>query len=228
MGRSRRVRPKFDLCRQVIRTDPLTKQSWPATKVRFLVESDLERRRDDKMTLDRSLSVEIARLSLQGIKPVACDRPGAHAYDVRNVPFVVEKRYQLTKLIGNGSYGVVVAAVDTATNERVAIKKVGALFDDLEDAKRILREIRLMRMLQHENVRNIDFSGTCGCKTSCLLRRNDVANCKEGLRYTSPHAYTAAATNGYGGTRVSNRLQRDLYGQPSLPTRPRKSDCIEG
>ena len=35
----------------------------------------------------------------------------------------------------------------------MAIKKVNKAFVDLVDAKRALREIRLMRHLEHENVR---------------------------------------------------------------------------
>jgi len=36
---------------------------------------------------------------------------------------------------------------------QVAIKKIPKAFDDLVDAKRILREIKLLRHFKHENVR---------------------------------------------------------------------------
>lgn len=39
------------------------------------------------------------------------------------------------------------------TNEEVAIKKIGNAFDNRIDAKRTLREIKLLRHLDHENVR---------------------------------------------------------------------------
>jgi hypothetical protein len=47
------------------------------------------------------------------------------------------------------------AAEDTKTAAKVAIKKVGRVFKDLTDAKRIVREIKLMRHFDHENVRGL-------------------------------------------------------------------------
>ncbi len=44
------------------------------------------------------------------------------------------------------------AAVDELQGKQVAVKKVRNAFDDKTDAKRILREIRLMRCLSHPNV----------------------------------------------------------------------------
>jgi mitogen-activated protein kinase 1/3 len=38
------------------------------------------------------------------------------------------------------------------TNERVAIKKVSKVFENLTDARRTLREIKLMQHLEHDNV----------------------------------------------------------------------------
>lgn len=67
--------------------------------------------------------------------------------------FYVDKRYQELIQIGDGSYGYVAAATDTVTGRRVAIKKIKDTFLDIVDAKRILREIKLLRHFQsHENV----------------------------------------------------------------------------
>lgn len=44
------------------------------------------------------------------------------------------------------------AAINKATNEEIAIKKIGNAFDNRIDAKRTLREIKLLRHLDHENV----------------------------------------------------------------------------
>jgi len=50
----------------------------------------------------------------------------------------------------------VVQAKDAKNNDKkVAIKRFCGVFDDLIDAKRILREIMLLRMLKHENLINI-------------------------------------------------------------------------
>lgn len=44
------------------------------------------------------------------------------------------------------------AAVNSDTHEEVAIKKIGNAFDNRIDAKRTLREIKLLRHMDHENV----------------------------------------------------------------------------
>ena len=44
------------------------------------------------------------------------------------------------------------ASLNTLTNKKVAIKKITNAFKDLIDAKRILREIKLLRFFRHENV----------------------------------------------------------------------------
>lgn len=46
------------------------------------------------------------------------------------------------------------SALNKETNKKVAIKKIPKAFNDLTDAKRILREIKLMRHFEHENVRH--------------------------------------------------------------------------
>jgi len=67
--------------------------------------------------------------------------------------FTVDIRYQKLKRIGSGAYGIVCSAVDQVTGMKVAIKKVGDVFADLVDAKRILREIRILTHLSpHKNI----------------------------------------------------------------------------
>jgi mitogen-activated protein kinase 1/3 len=68
------------------------------------------------------------------------------------VTFIVDSRYEYIKKIGQGAYGVVVSALDRKTNTKVAIKKVSNAFEDLVDAKRILREIKLLSFFNHENI----------------------------------------------------------------------------
>lgn len=45
--------------------------------------------------------------------------------------------------------------MDSETKAKVAIKKIPRAFDDVVDAKRILREITLLRQMEHENIVNI-------------------------------------------------------------------------
>ncbi|XP_058778308.1 mitogen-activated protein kinase 4-like [Vicia villosa] len=54
--------------------------------------------------------------------------------------------------IGRGAYGIVCAAVNSDTREEVAIKKIANTFDNITDAKRTLREIKLLRHMDHENI----------------------------------------------------------------------------
>ncbi|XP_074263346.1 mitogen-activated protein kinase homolog MMK2-like [Silene latifolia] len=54
--------------------------------------------------------------------------------------------------VGRGAYGIVCAAVNSETREEVAIKKISNAFDNRVDAKRTLREIKLLCHMSHDNV----------------------------------------------------------------------------
>jgi len=67
--------------------------------------------------------------------------------------FEVTEKYDLQYAIGEGSYGIVCSAIDTELNEKSAIKKIIGLFEhEFEFQKRILREIKILKHLQHENI----------------------------------------------------------------------------
>eukprot|EP00605_Chrysophyceae_sp_TOSAG23-4_P002258 GSChrysophyteH1.ASY1.ANO1.2502.1 assembled CDS len=71
--------------------------------------------------------------------------------------FFCDRRYQNLRPIGDGSYGFVASGVDTKTGNKVAIKKIKDVFADVVDAKRILREIKLLRHFsRHENIITIN------------------------------------------------------------------------
>lgn len=61
-------------------------------------------------------------------------------------------RYNVLDVVGQGAYGVVCAAHDEDRDESVAIKKIFNPFEHVTCAKRTLREIRLLRLLQHDNI----------------------------------------------------------------------------
>lgn len=69
--------------------------------------------------------------------------------------FEVDAKYAPIKPIGKGAYGVVCSAREVETNRKVAIKKIVNVFENVVDAKRTLREIKLLRHLRHENVIDI-------------------------------------------------------------------------
>ncbi|GMF27601.1 unnamed protein product [Phytophthora fragariaefolia] len=109
--------------------------------------------------------------------------PDFHCVTVSRDVFEVRSHYVNLRPVGGGSYGIVCSAEDTvlsssnSSNEtrtaslsivmsvlafpqlrgrKVAIKKITDVFDDLTDAKRILREMKLLRHLGvHENIINI-------------------------------------------------------------------------
>ncbi|OEH77535.1 CMGC MAPK family protein [Cyclospora cayetanensis] len=68
--------------------------------------------------------------------------------------WVIPQRFRYLKRIGSGAYGCVASFEETAEKavSKVAVKKIGDLFRDLVDAKRILREIKILKALQHENM----------------------------------------------------------------------------
>ncbi|CAM8960826.1 unnamed protein product [Rhodiola kirilowii] len=67
--------------------------------------------------------------------------------------FQVSRKYvPPIRPVGRGAYGLVCAVVDSETSEEVAIKKISNVFGNIIDAKRTLREIKILRHLDHENV----------------------------------------------------------------------------
>jgi mitogen-activated protein kinase 1/3 len=75
-----------------------------------------------------------------------------HMFKASGSFFEVPVRYNMIRQIGTGAYGVVISATDKVSQTEVAIKKISRAFEDPVDAKRILREIKLMKMFNHENV----------------------------------------------------------------------------
>ena len=88
-----------------------------------------------------------------------------HTFTQGNNVFTVDNKYVFEKVMGTGAYGVVVKCkVDTSKSvdgkstpedpnaEQVAIKAIPRAFHDEIDAKRILREIKLLKHLKHHNV----------------------------------------------------------------------------
>ncbi len=78
--------------------------------------------------------------------------PGKHKFSVNKTVFEIDTRYEPIRAVGKGAYGVVCSAKDTVTGKKVAIKKITNAFDNVTDARRTLREIRLLRSLKHENI----------------------------------------------------------------------------
>ena len=60
-------------------------------------------------------------------------------------------QYQSLQYLGQGAYGIVVSAMDTVANERVAIKKISP-FEHQTYCQRTLREVKILTRLKHDNI----------------------------------------------------------------------------
>eukprot|EP00906_Rhabdomonas_costata_P019645 RCo028634 len=80
---------------------------------------------------------------------------GKKSYVIKGNNFEVPECYVVTARLGQGSYGMVVQAIDTRSGDKVAIKKCASVFKYPEDGKRILREIKLMQIMNHRNVLSV-------------------------------------------------------------------------
>ena len=82
-------------------------------------------------------------------------------YQLRTIPckeynynqeiFYLPIRYKPGDLIGSGAYDAVINAFDNKTNTNIAIKKLKSITDAV-DLKRVLREVMIMKYVQHENI----------------------------------------------------------------------------
>lgn len=66
--------------------------------------------------------------------------------------FAVPKRYIHLTPKGLGAQGMVCAALDTVTQQNVAIKKLSRPFQNVTHAKRAYREFKLMKLVNHKNI----------------------------------------------------------------------------
>ena len=82
-------------------------------------------------------------------------RSARKTYNIRGIPYEVEERYVVNNLLGRGAYGTVCSAYDSVLNKNVAIKRISHLFDDLVDARRVWREVSLLRLLRDSKARHI-------------------------------------------------------------------------
>lgn len=72
----------------------------------------------------------------------------------QNSEFTFMKNYEIIEVVGRGSYGVVVKAVEIETNQHVAIKKILIPHEQcmVNDRKKFLREITILTKIQHPNL----------------------------------------------------------------------------
>mmetsp|Transcript_131620 Transcript_131620/g.421061 ORF Transcript_131620/g.421061 Transcript_131620/m.421061 type:complete len:406 (+) Transcript_131620:114-1331(+) len=96
--------------------------------------------------------------------PVDSLRLETHSYLVQGTKFDVDKRYRILEPVSHGAYGIVCSAHDSILGENLAVKKIESVFEHITITKRTLRELRLLRHLQHENLMQVKNLLICGPK----------------------------------------------------------------
>ena len=86
-------------------------------------------------------------------------------YSVNESSFAVPSQYHVLEPIGQGVYGLVCSALNKSSGEHVAIKKIEKAFDHIMFTKRALRELRILRYLNHDNIIQIRDVYVSGGKT---------------------------------------------------------------
>lgn len=84
------------------------------------------------------------------------DSVGKNQWTICGNKFEVDDKYEIIEAMGQGAYGIVVAAKDTQAedvdNNLVAIKKIERAFEHKIFMQRTLRELKILRLLQHDNI----------------------------------------------------------------------------
>eukprot|EP01084_Bolivina_argentea_P006097 11536_1 len=73
-------------------------------------------------------------------------------YRVKNEKIVIYNYYNPVRIIGSGAYDVVCEAVNTLTSKKCAIKKMKGVFDHVINARKILREFKLLTYMKHKDI----------------------------------------------------------------------------
>ena len=71
--------------------------------------------------------------------------------------FVNVRQYEKVEKIGEGTYGVVYKARDRVTNETIALKKIRLEQEDEGVPSTAIREISLLKEMQHCNIVRYSF-----------------------------------------------------------------------
>jgi serine/threonine protein kinase len=110
-------------------------------------------------------------------------------------------KYEVLGVVGEGAYGVVLQCRNKETNEIVAIKKFKESEDDEIVRKTTLREVKILRMLKHNNIVELREAFRRKGKL-CVTRPNVTAACS--LRAPAPAGTLCSST----WRRISSKFLR--------------------
>ena len=92
------------------------------------------------------------------IKVLGSDKKNIQ-FSVKGQTFELNKRYKLDDILEQGGSSVLVSAIDSLAEDlsdnQVVVKKSSQIFKDKEFSKRILRESKILRLLQNDNILGI-------------------------------------------------------------------------
>uniref|UniRef100_A0A0N4ZJR2 mitogen-activated protein kinase n=1 Tax=Parastrongyloides trichosuri TaxID=131310 RepID=A0A0N4ZJR2_PARTI len=98
-------------------------------------------------------------------------KPGYYQIELSRTTWNIPRNYQNLTPIGTGAYGCVCSTECSITKEKYAIKKITRPFDSPIHANRTHRELRLLRLMNHENVINLHDVFT---STETFSKFNDI------------------------------------------------------
>eukprot|EP01084_Bolivina_argentea_P234930 395473_1 len=76
-------------------------------------------------------------------------------FKIKNEILELYEYYKPIKCIGSSAYSIVYSGIDERTQQKVAIKKYKYIFDDIRDAKRILKEYKVLAHFSKYNPLNV-------------------------------------------------------------------------
>lgn len=109
--------------------------------------TDKKKEQGDTANASQAMSMEVSTAPSNSTNEIrSISGTPLHSFMVNTTLFTIDRRYQPVKALGRGSSGVVVSALDADfDNRKVAVKKIPGAFEDLDRAKRCLREVKLLR-----------------------------------------------------------------------------------
>jgi mitogen-activated protein kinase 1/3 len=86
----------------------------------------------------------MGRANAMMVRQISSKVKGKAQFECKDGLITVDLRYDVIKQVGSGAYGHVFSAKDKNTGQEVAIKRIHKAFEDVIDAKRVLREIKIL------------------------------------------------------------------------------------
>jgi serine/threonine protein kinase len=114
---------------------------------------------EEKQKADKKKLGKIPQSVVQHYAKFKNTKTNIKSFLVMGTRFDIEDKFEIMDAIGQGAYGIVVAARDKTLpdgeNNLIAIKKIEKAFDHKVFTKRTLRELKILRLLKHENIISI-------------------------------------------------------------------------